>query len=627
MFIHHLKNRALIILLVLITSLVIFLLLGKSITDDSKYKMANQLAQSIRLALVIGDLRQATLSIQTAAKENFVLVSWKRSKAHEHILLESNSQWRSHLTRYFEIPIYYDDQFKNIAGYVVFYFDFAAPLKTSLFAWMVFVGLLFIFILYEQKRSYKILNLMIKLKNEESLSRIATQVAHDIKSPLSALDTIVKDLSLLPEDKRILTRHAISRIHEIANGLLRKNKEIIAQSPMCPQKTTNESKKLILLSSAIENIINEKRILYHFRPEVEIDHEQNASSYGIFIHADVVELRRALSNLINNAVEAIAGKGSVKVQVRKIDSDTVEISIADNGKGMPQNIVEKLGTRGFTFEKSNGNGLGLAQVKDFASASDGQLIIESTVGQGTEIKILIPAALSPEWFIPEINLENIDQIIILDDDPSIHQVWKGRFDTFGQIPRLHLTDGNLASQWIEQKTVKLCLFLFDYELLHQELSGLSIIKKYNIATQSILVTSRYEDHDVVSQCKDLNLKIVPKELAAIVPLKTTQISKVESILIDDDPLIHLVWKNSAKERGITLQTFFDLRSFLDAEIDPSSTVYIDSHLSEDLKGEEVAKELVTAGHENVWLTTGYEKNHFQNMPWLKGILDKTPPWI
>jgi hypothetical protein len=56
------------------------------------------------------------------------------------------------------------------------------------------------------------------------------------------------------------------------------------------------------------------------------------------------------------------------------------------------------------------------------------------------------------------------------------------------------------------------------------------------------------------------------------------------------------------------------------------TIYIDSNLGEGIKGEEYAKQLYKQGFSKLYLTTGYEAGSFSSMPWLAGVIGKTPPF-
>lgn len=63
-----------------------------------------------------------------------------------------------------------------------------------------------------------------------------------------------------------------------------------------------------------------------------------------------------------------------------------------------------------------------------------------------------------------------------------------------------------------------------------------------------------------------------------------------------------------------------------AQFDKTTPIYIDSHLGEGIKGEEVSKSIFEMGFTNIYLATGYNPNDFGDLPWIKGIVGKSPPW-
>jgi signal transduction histidine kinase len=158
----------------------------------------------------------------------------------------------------------------------------------------------------------KLLAAYDNIRSQSRLAALATlsaQVAHDIRSPLAALDSALKDISQLPEEKRRLIHGAAGRIRDIANDLLEKNRQGRTQSG--PQAGKPDEPRLLL--SLIEPVVTEKRLQYRNRPDAEIEARLGPESYGLFARVDPVELGRTLSNLINNSVEALERSGSVTV--------------------------------------------------------------------------------------------------------------------------------------------------------------------------------------------------------------------------------------------------------------------------------------------------------------------------
>ena len=71
----------------------------------------------------------------------------------------------------------------------------------------------------------------------------------------------------------------------------------------------------------------------------------------------------------------------------------VEFSVEDNGVGIPSNLMDTIGTEGFSFKRS-GNGLGLYHAKNYLKKNSGNLEIQSSEGLGTTVKVKLNRALN-----------------------------------------------------------------------------------------------------------------------------------------------------------------------------------------------------------------------------------------
>lgn len=108
------------------------------------------------------------------------------------------------------------------------------------------------------------------------------------------------------------------------------------------------------------------------------------------------------------------------------------------------------------------------------------------------------------------------------------------------------------------------------------------------------------------------------------------------VLIDDDPLVHMVWRHSARQFGIQLKCFSNPRNFLSEfrsgrdswsgrpRIYPR--IYIDSQLNAEDRGEILAKRLYENGFREIFLATGETISDLSPYPWIKGVFGKDPPW-
>ncbi|MBI3533898.1 MAG: HAMP domain-containing histidine kinase, partial [Deltaproteobacteria bacterium] len=493
----------------------------------------------------------------------------------------------------------------------------------------------------------KELNLALSIATEEkknlaahkALGSLATQVAHDIRSPLAALNVIEKDLACLPEEVRVILRGSINRIRDIANGLLEKNRELKSNTTAMTGSTntlgvsTTEPSTVQLLSSLIDPLITEKRLQFRSRIGIEIDGNLDGSSYGLFANIQATEFKRVLSNLVNNSVEALGDKGKVNINLSK-KSKLIEILVQDNGKGIPKDILSKLGSRGETHGKTGGSGLGLYHAKQSLESWRGALNINSTVEMGTTITITLPQVEPPEWFVSELKLMPNSNIVVLDDDSSIHQIWDGRFISLNikekSILVFHCSTPNQLKEWVASNKDKITntIFLTDYELLGFKETGLNLIQELEIGSQSILVTSRFEEKQIMESCQKLKVRLIPKGLAGFVPIQVQASEIPDCILIDDDALIHLTWKSSAKAAGKQFVAFTKASDFFGqtAKFSKNTPIYVDVNLGNGISGEDVAKKICEHGFKNIFLATGYEPERYTHLSFLNGVVAKDPPW-
>lgn len=115
------------------------------------------------------------------------------------------------------------------------------------------------------------------------------------------------------------------------------------------------------------------------------------------LRGDRLLLREAIHNLVANAIEACAETGGkVSVSARSAASGgapVVEILVADGGPGIPPGDLPRLFSPGFTTKKT-GSGIGLAVAERAVEAHNGRIVIDSEVGRGTRVTILLPTELS-----------------------------------------------------------------------------------------------------------------------------------------------------------------------------------------------------------------------------------------
>lgn len=231
-----------------------------------------------------------------------------------------------------------------------------------------------------------LVNENVRLQLDRNFANLAQQVAHDVRSPLSVFNMLIPLLKNEKNTETIeLLIQASNRINNIASDLLNKSNSI-------------DSNKGFLSSCEIgrvvKEVIVEKRVTEKQR-KIVFNNQMNSGSKKYQCLSES-ELARILSNLVNNSIEATSvSKGLIKIDLIE-EVDYIVISITDNGRGIPTELLDQIGKKGFSHGKERdtnaGFGLGVYHAKSTIHATGGTFSIESSIGKGTKIKICLRSA-------------------------------------------------------------------------------------------------------------------------------------------------------------------------------------------------------------------------------------------
>jgi len=106
---------------------------------------------------------------------------------------------------------------------------------------------------------------------------------------------------------------------------------------------------------------------------------------------DPDQIKRVLVNLLDNAVEAMGGQGTVTVEARRDPSGSIRLEVADDGPGIREEDRDRLFLPYFSTKKK-GTGLGLAIVHRIVSDHHGRIRVEDNAPRGARFVIELPAA-------------------------------------------------------------------------------------------------------------------------------------------------------------------------------------------------------------------------------------------
>jgi CheY-like chemotaxis protein/anti-sigma regulatory factor (Ser/Thr protein kinase) len=153
------------------------------------------------------------------------------------------------------------------------------------------------------------------------------------------------------------------------------------------------------------------------------------------LFVDRSQLELTLVNLILNARDAMPDGGKIDVSIEECAGDPADgekrlrICVRDQGNGIPADLIEKITEPFFTTkEAGKGTGLGLSMAAGFVQQSGGQLRIESEIGEGSTIEVVLPAtaakdgpAAQPRPASEKPSLKG-KKMILIDDDESVRLV-------------------------------------------------------------------------------------------------------------------------------------------------------------------------------------------------------------
>lgn len=473
---------------------------------------------------------------------------------------------------------------------------------------------------YERKS-----DLQNDLKISRELEKNYKQVAHDIKSPLAALNSGLKYLDNVPKGKKKIIDHAISRITDISNQLLIKGQQ---NNKSNFSKINQES--IYLLSSLIESLVTEKRLEYRSYPDVIIDFMINEKSYGLFAKICSIEFKRILSNLINNSIEAFEGKkGKIIVKITH-QSSRVKISIKDDGYGMSEETLEKIKT-GIYTNKQEGCGLGLSHAKKYVETWGGEIEIYSKLKEGTDVRIFLPLAKSPSWFVQSLKLPESKKVLVLDDEKVVHEVWKNKFHSLQlKINIISFYNESDLKEWLMQNNhTKEFILLCDYDLGEKSKNGIDFIIDHKLNLQAILVTSRFEEFAIQQKCENEGIKLLPKSYVEWVTIEESNEKEYfDAILIDDDDLVRANWEESARLNRKKIKSFSSFKNFIlkSESFNRESVIFIDYELKNDEQKKDFYKIIHDHGFKKIWIQTGYLESEVTKPKFVSGVIGKTPIW-
>jgi two-component system, NtrC family, nitrogen regulation sensor histidine kinase NtrY len=214
---------------------------------------------------------------------------------------------------------------------------------------------------------------------------VARRIAHEVKNPLTPIQLSAQRLkrrygaTLSKEDSKVF-EECTNMIVDQVEGLKRLVNEFSSYARLpAPNLSLNNIKQIIQESV---NVYKEaqKAVTIVFHDAAEVPE----------IRADREQMKRVMINLLDNALDAIDGKGRITIELTyDRDLQVVTIEVADNGKGIPPEHKARVFEPYFSTKK-HGTGLGLAIVNNIINDHHGSIRVQDEEPQGTRFIIELP---------------------------------------------------------------------------------------------------------------------------------------------------------------------------------------------------------------------------------------------
>jgi signal transduction histidine kinase len=223
-----------------------------------------------------------------------------------------------------------------------------------------------------------------KLRQNERLAAVGntvSQIVHEIKNPLMIIGGFAqqllkaKTLDAKGMQKLSIITEEVSRLE----GLMAEMRDY-SRPPGLKRETGRIETLIQEMANFYSEVLKEKQI------EMILTPMEPLPAYNL----DYQKLKQVLVNLIKNASEAMPEGGTITLAAQRRPPH-LEITVADNGEGMTEDVAQNIFTPYFTT-KSKGSGLGLVISRNIVRAHNGDLVVESQPGKGSVFTIKLPLA-------------------------------------------------------------------------------------------------------------------------------------------------------------------------------------------------------------------------------------------
>ena len=220
---------------------------------------------------------------------------------------------------------------------------------------------------------------MMRADKLATIGELAAGAAHEIRNPLTAIKSSLQYLEAKTRDRRArsLLSSALEetgRIEDILSGLL-----------SFSRPTEIKKEKYDLAETLVETI---ELIAFQAKKQ-KVRIERALPGEPLFLEGDRSQIKQLFLNLFLNSLQAMEEGGLIKVEAAVPDSQNALVLVSDTGEGIAEENIDRVFDPFFTTKKG-GTGLGLSICYGIVRSHNGEIEVQSKVGQGTTVLVKLP---------------------------------------------------------------------------------------------------------------------------------------------------------------------------------------------------------------------------------------------
>ncbi len=343
----------------------------------------------------------------------------------------------------------------------------------------------------------------------KSKSSFLANMSHEIRTPLNGVLGMAEILDGLITDER--QKDMITTIRKSGEVLLNVLNEVLDMSKIEAGKMEIESAPFVP-----NEIVRHIEPLHRLRAEekgIEFDVLTSSGADLVWL-GDQYRIQQILNNLLSNAIK-FTDTGSVSLSISIREGKPLVIKVRDTGIGMTPEQVDRVfqsfeQAEGGTTRRFGGTGLGMAIVRQLIDLMDGEIFIESALGQGTSVRVVLPLELGtvqmlrPEADVQTTALLNLSgtRLLVADDSATNRRVLQEMLtDTHAEI--IMVTNGAEAvEEWQRMRTQNQPADILIFDISMPVLDGVGALTAIRTAegngpsVPAIAVTANAMSHQV-----------------------------------------------------------------------------------------------------------------------------------